>query len=472
MAGDRRGIVLFVHGFGSSSKCWAPLLGLLGGDEAITSRYELRTWDYPTKWVELNVLGRIPRLQELGRSLGDEIDSPAYRGRPLTLVGHSQGGLVILSYLADVLARGEASRLSWLRQAVCVATPCEGSTTAMSLRAIASALFRNPQELTLRVLNPDVSDMRAVIRERVVTATRDNGVCRRVPIHAICGLQDNIVPEASARGPFESVRRVPGDHFSILRPPDRRDRRYTELTELLLDPGGHLHRFEIEQYETVIRVEPRPEQTIVTKSERSPRTVEFDNYATLTRTVTFAASNRCRNPFTIKYGTRKDGYVVGHESHQNEAPAAEIGRGEDTGEFYQFDFTPEYGQEYCLNVEVYRGFDPGERDVHFHLGDHSHYRRLVYVLDLSRYVAAGYKVSEGPHFYLQPEDVPHGAMCRNRGARAPRPPASATAEGVYRWEIEDIEKGVVDIVWDVAACVSSLPEARPLSLATDLLSAV
>ena len=58
---------------------------------------------------ELNLLGRIPRLQEIGRSLADEIDSPAYRGRPLTLVGHSQGGLVILSYLSDVLSRVQAA---------------------------------------------------------------------------------------------------------------------------------------------------------------------------------------------------------------------------------------------------------------------------------------------------------------------------------------------------------------------------
>src|SRR5204863_7401615 len=128
--------------------------------------------DYPTKWVGLNILGRIPRLQELGRSLGDEIDSPAYRGRPLTLVGHSQGGLVILAYFADLLQRGEASRLAQIRQAIFLATPCEGSTTGMSLRALAATIFSNPQELTLRVLNPDVADIRAAIQERVVSALR------------------------------------------------------------------------------------------------------------------------------------------------------------------------------------------------------------------------------------------------------------------------------------------------------------
>ena len=445
-----RHIILFVHGFGSSSGCWGRLRALLESDDRITSRYELRCWDYPTRWVELNLFGRIPRLQELGRALAAEIDSPAYRGRSVTLVGHSQGGLVILSYFADLLGRGEAARLRNIRQAIFFATPCEGSTTAMSVRMLASTLFHNPQELTLRVLNPDIADIRAAVRERVVAAIADSDHAWRVPIHAFCGMQDSIVPEASARGPFESVRSVPGNHFTILRPKDPRDPRYAEFTELLLDPGGHGHRFEIDRYEVVLRVEPRPPQSITTAG-RNPRTFVYDNYATLRRTVRVAPSNRCRSPFTLRYGTRQTGYVVGHESHRNLVPPAEAGRWEDTGTFYQFDFVPEPLQDYCLDVEVYNGFNAGERDIHFHLGTHSHYRRLSCELDLSAYLANGYAVSAGPHFYLQPEDVPHGEMCRSRAARTALPVASDNRAGVFRWELTDLQQGVVDIVWDVAA---------------------
>ena len=230
---------------------------------------------------------------EIGRSLSDEIDSPTYRGRPLTLVGHSQGGLVILSYLAELLGKGEGSCLRDLRQSVLLATPCEGSTTGFNLRRLASTLFSNPQELTLRVLNPDIADIRDVIDKRVVAATADSDTAWRVPIHAFCGMQDNVVPAASARGPFESVRRVPGTHFSILTPDDANDRRYTEFAEVLLDPGGHLHRFEIDSYETMIRVEPSA-HLAVTCPGKNPRVVEYDNYGTLRRTVRFAGSNRCR----------------------------------------------------------------------------------------------------------------------------------------------------------------------------------
>ena len=87
---QRKGVILFVHGFGSSSKCWTKMHELLLKDDRLASRYEFRVWDYPTKWIELNVLGRIPSLREIGRALKDEINS--YRGRELTLVGHSQAG--------------------------------------------------------------------------------------------------------------------------------------------------------------------------------------------------------------------------------------------------------------------------------------------------------------------------------------------------------------------------------------------
>src|SRR5258705_477647 len=338
-AAEQRGIVLFVHGFGSSSRCWSRLLELLGADDRITSRYELRTWDYPTQWFGLNPLTRIPRLQEIGRSLADEIDSPSYRGRPLTLVGHSQGGLVILSYLSDTLSNGEGSKLRALRQALLVATPCEGSTTASGLRGLASKLFSNPQE--------------------------------------------------------------------------------------------------------------RTRQSIITSGTNS-RVVDYDNYGTLRRTVRFAACNRCRDTFSIKYATRSQGYVIGHESHVNQASPADIGRAEDTGTYYQFDFVPEDGQDYSLNVEVYRGFDEGDRDVHFHLGAQSFYRQLDYVLDLSAYVKAGYCVSKGPEFFIQPQNIPHGDMCRTRDGLTPSPPTGHTAHGIYHWSLRDISTGVVDIVWDVA----------------------
>lgn len=440
--------ILFVHGFGSSSKCWKAMIELLSKDERVASRYELETWDYPTKWFNMNILGRIPRLKELGLALHDEIDSPKYQDRPLTLVGHSQGGLVIQSYFASLLEDGKASELSRIRQAIFIATPNEGSVTGFNLRRLASTLFRNPQELTLRVLNPDVGDLRSTILKRIVTTTRDTNIAWRVPIHAISAIEDNIVPEISARGPFDNVKRIHGTHFSIIKPKTHEDKRYTEFVELLLDPGGHRHRYEIESYETAIRVEPRKKQLITTKGN-NPRIVEFDNYGTITRKVRFAKSNRAKNKYTIRYGTRSDGYIVAHMSHENEAPPNQIGLGEDYGTYCQFDFTPESDQDYSLKVEIYKGFDEGNRDVHFHLLNNSHYRRLRYEVDLSAFVNGGFEISREPSLYLYYKDVEHNALCSKRNLGKPIPPISKTTQGLYAWEVNDICEGVVDIVWDV-----------------------
>src|SRR5207249_6138802 len=171
---------------------------------------------------------RIPRLEEIARALRDTLDSPEYRCREVTLVGHSQGGLVIQAYLAFVLGDAEGEKLRNLRQVIFLATPSAGSTTALSLRVFMASLFHNPQEITLRVLNPEVGNMRNRVRERIVAATRDSDKEWRVPIHAFCGLEDNVVVEDSARGVFDNVKSVPGTHFSIVTPKDAEDRRYKE----------------------------------------------------------------------------------------------------------------------------------------------------------------------------------------------------------------------------------------------------
>jgi hypothetical protein len=448
-------IVLFVHGFGSSHKCWSRMIELLEEDPAVAQRYEFRTWDYPTKWVELNLLGRIPSLRELGRALGDELDSPRYHKRRLTLVGHSQGGLIIQSYFASLVQGQEAARLSNIRQAIFLATPSEGSTTGWNLRLLLSTLIHNPQEATLRVLNPDIAEMRSVIQQRILSATADTASCWRVPIHAFCGLQDNVVPEASARGPFGSVKRVPGDHFSILKPTNRNDPRYAEFAELLIEPVGHPNRFEVDSYETVLRVEPRNKESIRT-ANKNARTVEYENYAVIRRSVRFARGNRCRNRFTIHYRTRKDGYVVGHISHTNEVPPQEEGRWEDSGTGYRFDFTPEADQVYCLEVQVYGGFDAGYRDIHFHLGDQAHFRKMRYELNLAKYLGAQYLVSEEPRLYL----TPGTCRCQELGVRRPvldPVPMASQSNGRYTWELEDVDNATIDLVWDVSRILEPEP---------------
>jgi hypothetical protein len=442
--------ILFVHGFGSTpQKCWGPMLALLRGDEGITSRYELDTFGYPTSWIEMNILGRIPALPELGRALAGRIHSSKYRGRTLTLVGHSQGGLVILSYFQHLLSNGRAQELRPVRQAIFFATPFGGSVKGMSVRQMASTMITNPQELTLRALNPDIAQMNSTIQTSVIKATSDCETSWRIPLHAFGGLQDDVVPEASAREGIENFTPIMGDHLSIVNPLDRNDERYTRLADLLLAPGGHAHRFEIDHYETVVTVEPRERQTIHLPSERNPRDVEYDNFGTIRRTVRFSPANCCMDTFTIQYETQKNGYVIGHPSHHNEAADEVQQNAANGGVRYQFDFKPNSQHPFCLQVDIYNGFGEGNRDVHFHHKNNCHRRRMTYVLDLSAYVAAGYEV-KSPRLFLDPDRTTHDDLCHQRILDNPVPVDSSTPNGVYRWELHEVREGVVDILWNVA----------------------
>lgn len=457
-ATPRREQVLFIHGFGSSPSCWTPLLEMLRGDDAITCRYHLDTWKYGTKWAELNPTRRIATLNELGERLASDLGAPPFRDRQLTLVGHSQGGLVIQKMIQRLLERGEGRSLSRLRQVILMATPNRGSITLSRFRKFASRFLDNPQERNLRVLCPDVADMMAVLRDRVENAAPKaeiTGIARRIPVTAFWGLQDNVVPQASARGPYESLVPVPGNHFTVIKPPDRSDPRYKHLVELLLDPPGHKHRFEIAHYHTAIMVQPVKPQVIRTRN-RVPRDVTYDNFATLNRTCRFTVGNRCGRRFTIRYGTRSNGYLEGSVTHPNQADQSQLGEWETTGTVYYFSFAPEShgghctADEYGLNLNIYKGFDAKERNVHFHLGDHSRYQRMTYEIDLSAYLAAGARFRASPALYHLPETrVTCSEACTRPGNRAPVKPREDASNGVVRWELEDVSGGVVAILWEL-----------------------
>ena len=151
--------------------------------------------------------------------------------------------------------------------------------------------------------------------------------------------------------------------------------------------------------------------------------------------------------------------MVGHPSHPNASSPADQGRAEDTGTFFRFEFVPEYGEQYCLSLEIYNGFSRGARDVHFHLGEHSYYRNMTYVLDLSRFLDAGHVIEVPPQLFLDPKDAGHSQICAQRAAREPVP-WSSDRPGVYRWQFKNLRQGVIDILWDVVNPSESVAEPR------------
>ena len=432
-----KGIILFLHGFCSSDDTWGDLRKCLEADPLITERYDFESYSYATKLAEWNPFARIPELKELGQQLAGYLDSPQYRDRAVTLVGHSQGGLIIQSYFAALADGGHAEKLRNVRQAIFFATPSEGSTIWSGLRSFFFGIFANSQERTLRVLNSEVFDVRTKVRQQIVDAAIDSDRAWRVPIHAFYGLRDNIVLRPSASSVFTSTQPLDGTHLTIHHPQDRKDKRYEKFAELLLDPGGHAHRFEIERFRNLLRLDP-------------PGPNGQTDHAQLTRTVKFAASNRDQNPFRFIFDVRRGASLRGQTSHQNEIAAEERGRAEDSGTFHEFRFVPGSTDDYTVRLEIENAFGEGRRNIHFHLDSYeSHMRVLSYELDLSPYLAAGQRIPSDPECRYSPERAATCEFCADIRMRDPLPISARPREGVYLWDFHEIEGGVVDIVWQI-----------------------
>ncbi|HEX9892203.1 MAG TPA: alpha/beta fold hydrolase [Actinomycetota bacterium] len=442
--------VVFVHGFGSSEDCWAPLLTLLGDDTDIDRRFGFETFTYPTAKLRLHPLRRIPRLDEISNQLAAFIDSPRFHGRQLTLVGHSQGGLVIERYLADLLEAGRAEALTPVRQVIFFATPTRGSTILSPVRKLTSLIFPNPQERSLRVLNPEIAHLQEVITARVVSAVEAGTTSWPIPIQCFWGLRDRIVTEASART-FGNAVALDGDHFSILQPESHDDTRYAEFKELLLEPVGHAHVFEIDRFEAELSVGPHdPEEALPAHHGSVDRSVRTDNVGRLIRRVTFARGNRCADPYRMRYATQSGGYVKPTASHHNEAAPMAVERYEAHGLECEFELTPEPGETYTYNVDVFGGFGAGHRDQHFHLLRTSYYEAMSFQVDLTKYVEAGWTITRPPTLYFHPEDTGDHDICAMRVLDRPQDPVEADPAGRWRWELGHVREGIVDMTWDVA----------------------
>lgn len=188
-----------------SSSDWRKTPTLLAKATATASC----AFEYPTKFIEWNPSKRVPGVHECGVALGEFLDSQPECDQ-LFLVGHSMGGLVIQSFLAQKIRSQRGMDLAKIRSVVLFATPNHGATILSNLRGIFSAFRKNPQEEHLRALDKDAAEISDVITRSILNAKRvDNGCCP-ISFRVFWGLQDNVVPEASARGSFVEASPLPG----------------------------------------------------------------------------------------------------------------------------------------------------------------------------------------------------------------------------------------------------------------------
>lgn len=462
--------VVFVHGFTSNPACWDPFFKRLQSDDDFpTNAYRFTRIPYPTEAAELNPAKRIPGIDECGKYLeGFLRQQPEYDH--LFLVGHSMGGLVIQSFLAQAIGDGRGKDLAKIRSVILFATPNRGSTKLGGVRAFFSRLFKNPQEESLRVWDPETARVSDVVTRRILEATGVSANSCPIPFRAFWGMQDDIVPEVSARGSFAEASPLPGGHSEILHcvPEDPEDpqfrastkperengrARYQALKEALLHPIGHPSIYEIDLFEANLALSPFAPQTNSTLSGDEvrpgiPIPPATDNVAIRTMQIRFSKQNRCSLPYDQTYRSQ-DGLVEILElSHPNEATTVAKSTYRNEGKEFTYLFTPDR-ETVVMKLRIYNGFGEGQRTWHNHMKVNARYKLFRFILDLKGCQNASYRISNDPTMYFHPKDDQDHTLCNKRENKVPLPYVPSADPWVRTWEIPDVQGGVVDLVWDV-----------------------
>jgi hypothetical protein len=221
------------------------------------------------------------------------------------------------------------------------------------------------------------------------------------------------------------------------------------------EPPENKFLFQVDSFDVGISVDPLAPEKQEYKAEYfgSSRIVHSDNHATIRRTIKFSDNNTCTQIFQMSYRTRSSGFVRPNEldDEENEATPEDVGRYADTGTEATFKVTPHAGKTYTWEVEVWGGFDQGNRNMHFHIPNNMRCKEYRLTLDLSAYLAEGWKVTEGPNLYFDPKDRPDHKLCALRKrAENQLAPAESVSSGIWNWKIKDFKGGIVDLIWDLA----------------------
>ncbi|MEZ0111223.1 tetratricopeptide (TPR) repeat protein/predicted alpha/beta hydrolase family esterase [Catenulispora sp. EB89] len=225
--------VLFVHGLFSGADTWSHFLGLLSSDPDLAF-VQTHTMQYFTPKARLRPDRRIPDFADLAAQLATRLKAEDLReAGSIVLVAHSQGGLVVQKFLASATIRGQARDLVRIRQIVLYACPTLGSPFFAKTRRLVFGA-RHPQERQLRLLDGEVFEAHQLVLRNVVNADAVTDYTCPIPVVAVVGGEDNIVPRIEATGWFPTTETVAADHFSILKPADHSAMEYQILKPALL----------------------------------------------------------------------------------------------------------------------------------------------------------------------------------------------------------------------------------------------
>lgn len=229
--------VVLLHGILSSGDAWSPLIATINDDPILRQHVNVLNYQYPANAVSLKPGTRIPDLGTVAGAFKADLESSVPAEQPVTIIAHSQGGLVAQRYLAQEIQAGRGLALRRIRSVVLLACPNSGSEYLLSMRKMLG-FWRNPQERELRPLSDAVYATGRVVVDRIVYAKGiSEGSCP-IPIYAYAGQSDGIVTEASARSMFALGGVLPGDHSSIIRDASVESVLFKVIRPLILSAAG------------------------------------------------------------------------------------------------------------------------------------------------------------------------------------------------------------------------------------------
>ncbi|WP_321963654.1 lipase family alpha/beta hydrolase [Paraburkholderia sp. J7] len=175
-------------------------------------------------------------LPTQGTSVLDRLDSePELKGRPLVLVGHSLGGLVIKAAIiqpSTMKLQQYANLAGRVRGVVFIATPHNGSEIANAISFLKSART-NPQVGDLNADNPYLPILDYMfLGEFKWRGFHVRTFVETKPTHGIMVVKSG---SADPHVPGEKPIPIEADHLSICKPENRREQIHISLVDFIRD---------------------------------------------------------------------------------------------------------------------------------------------------------------------------------------------------------------------------------------------